>query len=79
MAADRRLGRRSEDRLGETRPVDQAARQRHSAHPAGVAVVEQPRAGEVAAGDALYWDHLESLTDERPTGQLGRCPLRQLA
>ena len=69
------LGGRGEQRLRELAGLDQPGRQRDAAHLAGLLVVDQPRAGQVAAGHGLDRHHLEFL---RPPGR-GRAPPRGCA
>ena len=70
MLAERGLRGRREDRLGQPAAVLEPRRQRDAADLAGGAVVEQPGAGEVAAGDALDRDTSRAARRSPP----GRAP-----
>ena len=58
------LGGRGEQRLRELAGLDQSGRQRDAAHGAGLLVVDQPGAGQVATGHGLDGHHLEFLDHE---------------
>ena len=68
MIAQVGLGRRGEDRRWQGVAVDQAGGQRDATDLAAGLVVEQPRAGQVATGDALDGEHVELLADNGPPG-----------
>ncbi len=64
VLADLGLGGRGEDRGGQLRAVDQALGEGEAADGAGLVVLRQARAGEVAAGHALHGDHPQRLADQ---------------
>jgi hypothetical protein len=77
VVADVGLGRRREDRLRERGAVEQPLRQRDAAHRAGLAVVDEPASGEVAAGHALDGLHDQPTAQHRAAAELV-CVRREL-
>jgi hypothetical protein len=78
VVADRGLRRRGEQRLRQAAAVLEPRGQRRTADPAGRAVVGEPRAGEVAAGDALDGDHGQAPAQHRPAPQRGGVRLQHV-
>ena len=64
------LAGRREERLGELAGLGQALGQLDATHLAGLAVVDQPGPGQVAAGDALDGHHVQPADHQRPAEHL---------